>query len=494
VRSPADIPDSRLRVVNDRPARPGGDFVLYWMTAFRRLEWHYGLQRAAGMAAELGRPLVVLEALRCDYPWASDRIHRFVLEGMAEHADRLRRGPVYYYPYVEPAPGAGRGLLRTLARRACLVIGDDWPGSFHPRLLESASDIPARLELVDAAGLLPVRAGPGAFATAHAFRRFLQRELPHHLGAGPAPAPLRRGIPRAAPPASIFERWPPANLARLLGNGGLASLPVDHDVGTAPIAGGRRAARRALDEFLSRRLAAYADRRNDPSRGGTSGLSGYLHFGHVSVHEILHEVAQLEGWEPSRPWPSATGRREGWWGMSRPAEAFLDQLVTWRELGLNAAARDPAYEGLASLPEWASRSLSRHAADRRTPCYAVDQLEAGATHDRLWNAAQHQLVAEGTIQGYLRMLWGKKILEWSPDPESARDAMVHLNNRYAVDGRDPNSYSGILWCLGKYDRPWGPERPVFGTVRYMSSANTARKYKTEPYVTRQLGSAVRVDC
>jgi deoxyribodipyrimidine photo-lyase len=485
VSSPAPVPDSRLRTGNDQPLRPDRDFVLYWMTAFRRLDWHYGLQRAVGLAHDLRRPLVILEGLRCDYPWASDRIHRFVLQGMADHAQRLRRGRVYYYPYVEPTPGAGRGLLRALARRACAVVGDDWPGFFHPRLLAAASGIPARLELVDAAGLFPARAAPRAFPTAHAFRRFLQRELPRHLTAGPEPRPLVARLPSPmAPPQAILERWPAADLPGLLGRGGLASLPIDHEVSRVVAPGGARAAVARLSEFLEDRLAGYADHRNDPSYDGASGLSPYLHFGHVGSHHILYDLAEQEEWHPGRAGPDATGSREGWWGMSRAAEAFLDQLVTWRELGLNAAAHDPAYERFDSLPAWARRTLDQHAADRRKPCYTRDELAAAATHDPLWNAAQRQLVTEGTIQGYLRMLWGKKILEWSPDPEVAFETMVRLNNRYALDGRDPNSYSGILWCLGKFDRPWGPERAVFGTVRYMSSENTARKFKIRGYLER----------
>jgi deoxyribodipyrimidine photo-lyase len=170
--------------------------------------------------------------------------------------------------------------------------------------------------------------------------------------------------------------------------------------------------------------------------------------------------------------------------MGRSAEAFLDQVVTWRELGLNAAVHLPGYEAYASLPDWARRSLADHGADRRPYVYDLETHDAGQTHDPLWNAAQRQLREEGTIQNYLRMLWGKKVLEWSPTPEGAAEALIELNNRYALDGRDPNSYSGIYWCFGRYDRPWGPRRPVFGTVRYVSSANTARKLALEEYLNR----------
>jgi deoxyribodipyrimidine photo-lyase len=170
--------------------------------------------------------------------------------------------------------------------------------------------------------------------------------------------------------------------------------------------------------------------------------------------------------------------------MSAPAEAFLDQVVTWRELGYNGCAHGSSYDTLGCLPEWAKRTLAEHAGDARAFTYGLSELAEARTHDPLWNAAQVQLLREGRIHNYLRMLWGKKILEWTRSPEDALEIMVALNDRFALDGRDPNSYSGITWVLGRYDRAWGPERPVFGTVRYMSSENTARKMRLAGYLRR----------
>ena len=170
--------------------------------------------------------------------------------------------------------------------------------------------------------------------------------------------------------------------------------------------------------------------------------------------------------------------------MSEPAEAFLDQLVTWREVGYNCCAYRSDYDEYQSLPSWAKATLAKHAVDKRSYLFTLDEFAAARTHDRLWNAAQRQLITEGTIHNYLRMLWGKKILQWTAGPQEALDIMVELNNRYALDGQDPNSYSGIFWILGRYDRPWGPERPIFGTVRYMSSENTARKIRVREYIRR----------
>jgi deoxyribodipyrimidine photo-lyase len=212
-----------------------------------------------------------------------------------------------------------------------------------------------------------------------------------------------------------------------------------------------------------------------------------LHFGHIAAHEIVAKILRHEGWSPSRLAKTATGAKDGWWGVSPSAEAFLDQVVTWRELGFNMAARRPDSEQFESLPPWASTTLEAHASDRRPYTYTVDQFREAATHDPLWNAAQRQLLTEGRLHNYLRMLWGKKILEWTASPREALDVMIELNNRFALDGRDPNSYSGIFWVLGRYDRPW-PERPIFGQVRYMTSESTARKLRVKAYLRRYQAS------
>jgi deoxyribodipyrimidine photo-lyase len=231
-------------------------------------------------------------------------------------------------------------------------------------------------------------------------------------------------------------------------------------------------------------LPRYAAEHSAPEADVTSRLSPYLHFGHIGVYEVFHAVMMAERWSPGDLAPTTSGAREGWWGVSPAAESFLDELVTWRELGFVFAARRPDFEAYESLPDWAQRTLDAHAGDPRDHLYTLEQFEAAATHDPLWNAAQIQLRCEGRIHNYLRMLWGKKILEWTPSPRQALQVMVELNNKWALDGRDPNSYTGIFWVLGRFDRPWAPERDIFGTVRYMSSANTARKFRTSDYVQR----------
>lgn len=481
------VPEARIRALNSSEADPQGDYVVYWMTTTRRLEWSHALQRAVDWSVDLGSGLLILEALRCDYPWASHRTHGFVLDGMAEHADRLRGAPgVRYYGYVEDGPGAGRGLLEALSGRAAVVVTDDYPTFFVPAMLRAAGrQVNVRLEAIDSNGLVPMRATRKAYPTAYSFRRYLQKVLPEHLQARPEADSLSRlaGLAAPAVPRAVLDRWPET---RSPGSGGpdLGDLPIDASIGPTGLRGGSDPARRTLARFLRDRLSRYGDSRNDPNEEVTSGLSPYLHFGHISTHEVLDALASREGWTPDFEGRKADGKRTGWWDMSAPAESFLDELVTWREIGFNMAAIRSDHREYGSLPDWARETLAEHADDEREYLYTEARLDSASTHDELWNAAQRQLRREGRIHNYLRMLWGKKILEWSESPQEAARVMIELNNRYALDGRDPNSYSGIYWCLGRYDRPWGPERPVYGKIRYMSSKNTARKMSVGGYLER----------
>jgi len=482
------IPGIRIRKCNEAPLRHGGDFVLYWMIGTRRLRYNFALDRALEHCRALEKPLVILEALRVDYPWASERLHRFVLDGMAENARHCNKHGIRYLPYVEPKVNAGKGLLGTLAEEACLVVTDEFPGFFLPKMVESAAkQLKVLLEAVDSNGLLPLRATEQVAQRAFDFRRYLQKELPGHLGEFPQADPLAK-VKLPAGPARLakkLSRWPTASQALLAGDvNELISLPIDHSVKAVALRGGQEAARSHMKEFFEQKFPDYAEHRNEPEKDVASGLSPYLHFGHISVHEILAGLAKREKWKPEKLAVRANGSREGWWNVSRTAESFLDELVTWREVGYNFAAHRQDYDRYESLPTWAQKTLGEHERDEREHVYTREEFEAARTHDALWNAAQNQLVREGKIHNYLRMLWGKKILEWSRTPQQAAQTMIHLNNRYALDGRDPNSYSGIFWVLGRYDRPWGPERPVFGLVRYMSSENTERKLSVREYIRR----------
>jgi deoxyribodipyrimidine photo-lyase len=477
-----------VRNINGKSVCPEGEYVLYWMTAQRRTSWNFALEHAVAWAKKLRKPLLVFEPLRAGYRWASVRVHQFVLDGMMDNARRFADRGVAYFPYVEPQADAGKGLLAALAERACVVVTDESPAFFHPRMLTAAgAQVATQVDAVDSNGLLPLTASTTVFKTAFQFRRFVHAQLPDHHPVSPVANPLRgTRLPRLPKlPASVTRRWKPTDIARLLRSAApLDQFPIDQSVSAASVSGGSAAASERLTAFVSHRLAEYAELRNHPDSDAASGLSPYLHFGHISAHEAVHAVLQAESWSPDRVNPGARGRRSGWWGISESAESFLDELITWRELGYNMCALEPKYAEYGSLPEWARATLEAHADDVRPYVYSLEEFEEARTHDALWNAAQRQLLTEGRMHNYLRMLWGKKILEWSPSPELALEIMIELNNRYALDGRDPNSYSGIFWVLGRYDRPWGPERPVLGKVRYMTSENTARKLRVKEYIER----------
>jgi deoxyribodipyrimidine photo-lyase len=456
------------------------------MEGARRLGWNFTLQRAAGLAREYRRPLVILEPLRIGERWASDRFHRFVLDGMVEHAAALTDSKAVYYPFVERQKGETGDLLAALASRACVVVTDDYPCSSLPDTQQAmAKRLRTRLEVIDGNGLLPLRATDHVYSGAYHFRRFLQKCLPDALFSTPVRDPLQKALPRAGRDLVVAEaeRWPAAAPDWLSSPDALNGIPIDHGIAPVPYRGGADAAERTLQTFLGERLHRYADERNHPDAQACSGLSPYLRFGHISVHQVFQALADREGWTHADLAEERHGKRSGWWGMSEEAEAFLDELVTWRELGFNMNGHRDDYDRYESLPEWARDTLEKHEADDRPRLYTLEQLDRAATYDPLWNAAQRELVLEGRVHGYLRMLWGKKILEWSPTARDALDAMIELNNRYATDGRDPNSYSGIFWVLGRYDRPW-PERSVFGTVRSMTSESTRRKVPLKRYLER----------
>jgi len=459
------------------------------MNAYRRTHANFALQRALEWCDTLGLPLLILETLGCRARWSCDRFHKFVIEGMRDNAARSRELGVNYYPYIEPLPRHGRGMIEHLAQSAAVIVTDDFPCYFLPKMLTTvAPRLPVLMEAVDSNGLWPMRATDVVFPTAHAFRRFLQKNLTPHLSELPKDDPFRGQKLRPMDVVLLDEfrsRWPFASESLLTASSSaLSELPINHAIGSAAFDGGEVAARKTFHKFLTHRLPRYDEHRNDPEDEAASGLSPYLHFGHISIHEIFTALVQRDDWSPEKLSATTRGSREGWWGTTPEVESFLDEAVTWREIGFNMCSHRDDYDRFESLPDWSQTTLNDHARDPRPHLYSPAQLEAAETHDELWNAAQRQLVREGRMHNYLRMLWGKKILEWSPSPHEALETLIDLNNKFAVDGRDPNSYSGICWTLGRYDRAWGPVRPIFGTIRYMSSENTARKLRVKGYLQR----------
>lgn len=481
----ADVPAIRVVVKNDAPVRDGGAYVLYWMTYARRARSSFALQRAARWAEELKKPLVVLEALRVGYTHASDRFHTFAIDGMVVNAAHFAKGPAFYFPYVEPKAGDGKGLVEALAAEAAVVVTDDTPTFFLRRMLDAvAPRLSVRLEAIDGVGIFPLRATTEPFPLAIAFRRFFQKHARPHLAAMPLVDPLVGvSLPRLAKlPEPVTRRWPATPLTRTQAL--VASLPIDHGVPPVEDRGGHDAARARLDAFVKRRLSRYAEDRSHPDDDASSGLSMHLHWGHIGAHEVLTAIAKATDWSPKKVSEKAPGRKDGWWNASESADAFLDELVIWREVGHIRSHLTSDFDRYEGVPGWARASLERHASDRRPAILSVEELEAGKTDDPVWNAAMRQLREEGRIQNYARMLWGKRTLTWTAHPRDAFAALVHLNDKWAVDGRDPNSYCGISWVFGSYDRPWPPDKPIFGIVRIMTSGSALKKLRMREWMAR----------
>ena len=487
----------RVFVRREGLPRIDGEFVLYWMQIHRRLYSNFALEYAVGRANQLGKPLLLVEALRQGYPWASDRIHTFIAQGMREHLTDARRNGFNYYPFFEDPAHSGTGMLEGLAARACLIVSDEFPAYIIPRhnraltqilMANRETDVP--FVTIDANGIIPLQATDKAPYSAYVFRNNLQKLFPEAYAHAPTAEPLQilKNRDTITHPPEFLKRYPPAD-AILTDDASIqkfiAGLPIDHSVTALPDRPGTRAAAlKRLADFSENKLRDYSELRNDPDRAATSGLSPYLHFGKLSSFEVVQaafarqpanwDLKQLTYNRGSKGYFSVGG------GLAS-IDDFLDEALTWRETGYHFCHHTPDYDRFKTLPDWALQTLRAHANDPREHTYSLAEFEAAATHDPIWNAAQRQLTQTGVIHNYLRMLWGKKILEWTPEPEQALKIMIELNNKYAIDGRNPSSYAGIFWILGRFDRPW-QERPVFGTIRYMSSAMARKKIAMQDYL------------
>jgi deoxyribodipyrimidine photo-lyase len=348
-------------------------------------------------------------------------------------------------------------VLYTLARKAHAVVSDDFPsylpGTFNARV---ASRMRVPYYVVDASCIVPMAAIGKQQYAAYTLRPRVQKLLPEFL----TPVPLVKLARRWTGETHRFHREVTAERIPDL----ISQSEIDHAVPPSKeFRGGRSEARKRVKHFLEHNLVRYARLNREPSAKATSQLSPYLHFGYISSTEIALAVRDYAA------------------ESKLIAEEFLEQLIVRRELAFNFARYGPPPDRISSLPDWAQTTVRKHGSDPRNPIYAREQFDSASTHDQLWNACQHELLRDGVIHGYYRMYWGKKIMEWSPTPQDALDTMIHLNDRYALDGRDPNTYTNILWCLGLHDRPWS-ERPIFGMVRYMSLDGMKRKTDVEAYL------------
>jgi deoxyribodipyrimidine photo-lyase len=409
--------DQRVQLLNFAPFRQDAKYVLYWAQVNRRAAFNHGLAHAVDLANRAGLPVLFYEGLTFDYPYASDRFTKFITDAVPDTRRQLEKLGIGYVFYHRKSRNDPNDTLYRLAQEAGAVVTDDYP--LFPTKRYNAR-VPGKIGIpyyaVDSSCIIPMARFDKREYAAYTIRPKIKKLLPGYL----------------KPLSGIQTRSPTA-------------------------------AQKKLRYFLRHNLHRYANLSNQPSENATSGLSPYLHFGHISSLEIALAVQDYAAGHKLLP------------------DEFLEQLIVRRELAFNFA-RFTAHPGsLEALPEWARKTLAKHATDKRDPIYSQDRFEGAETHDPLWNAAQKELLLTGKIHGYYRMYWGKKIIEWSPTPEAALATAIYLNDRYALDGRDPNSYANILWCFGLHDRPW-VERPIFGQIRYMSYHGMRRKTDVDAYI------------
>jgi deoxyribodipyrimidine photo-lyase len=447
--------DPRITVRRAGPPDPDGSCVIYWMQRAQRGIDNPALNTAVSAANVLRKPVVVFLAPVPFYANANLRHYHFLNEGIPDIAAALARRNVGFVLRRFP----DHSLLRFCEEvKPALVVGDENPlREGEARRRKAAQKLRVPLWTVDADVIVPSKLLEKAQYSAHIIRPRLQAQLKQFL---------------------VAPRNPSAHIAWSTAKH-LSSLPADFDMtegwpldrSVSPASnwrGGTSEAFRLLREFVEHKLHGYSTGCKQPELDHTSRLSPYLHFGHISPVTVALVVDKTEA-------PKAD------------KEAFLNQIITWRELSVNLVRFNPDYDGFECGEPWAHRTLAQHASDPRPVLYTESQLEQAETNDSLWNAAQMQMVSTGWMHNYVRMYWAKKILEWSASPAEAHRIAVRLNDKYELDGRDPNGYAGIAWAIvGKFDRPWF-ERPIFGQIRYMSGASTGRKFDSKKYILQNTG-------
>jgi len=443
------IQKERISLLNDEKTQEGS-YVLYWMQASARAHYNHTLEYAAKYANEHDKPLLIYFGLTDDFPEANQRHYHFLLEGLRETQQELKNRDLQMVIQFEKPP---EGAVK-LAEEASLMVTDcgylplqrEWRQ-------EAAKTIECPLIQVESDVVVPVEtASPKEEYTAGTIRRKIQKNLNKFM------VPLKIRKIHHSSLGLEFESLNLLDIEKVI-----KKLKIDDSVKKVNwIQGGNITALNHLESFLKNKLDHFGDLRNDPTKNYLSNMSPYLHFGQISPLYIAISVSETGG-------PGV--------------EPYLEELIIRRELSMNFVFYDQNYDNFNCLPEWAQKTLLEHARDPREYLYTLEELENAKTHDPYWNAAQKEMVHLGKMHGYMRMYWGKKILEWTKNPLQAYHTALYLNNKYQIDGRDPNGFTGVAWCFGKHDRAW-KERDIFGKVRYMNDNGLRRKFKIDLYVER----------
>jgi deoxyribodipyrimidine photo-lyase len=445
------IHNERLKMLNDKPLLKK-KYVLYWMQQAQRSEYNHALEYAIETANKLDNPLLVCFGLTHDFPEANARHYHFMLEGLKETKRNLKERGIQMI--VQPGPP--RMIAENLARHACAVITDRG----YLRIQREwrryvANRVPCSVMQVETDVVVPVETVSAKEEySAATIRNKIQRRLKDFL------IPIKKTRITNRSVNFTFKQLDIDDIGKAI-----KRLKIDHSVArTSRYTGGTSVAKKLLKDFIRTNLRSFGRERNDPGTDILSLMSPYLHFGQISPLYIALQVRDAQ---------------------SPGTDSYLEELIVRRELSMNFVFYNQQYDSFGGLPKWAQHTLKAHSRDRRPYVYTASQLEQAQTHDPYWNAAQMEMNKHGKMHGYMRMYWGKKIIEWTENPTQAFEIALYLNNKYELDGRDPNGYAGVAWCFGKHDRPW-PERRIFGKVRYMNAAGLKRKFRIEKYVNRIL--------
>ena len=447
----------RVQLLNEKPENKKAKYVLYWMQMFKRTSHNHALKFAIEQANERGLPLVVYEGLKYYYPWASDRLHTFILEGVAEKRKAFERLGITYIFYLQKDKKSPKQTVKKIAKDAAILVTDDFPCFIipdHNAAIVEKAKIP--VFQVDSNGIIPMSKFEKENYGAYTIRPKINKILDEYF------VPFEEAkiknkktdIKIDCPDTEVTEK----NLAKLV-----AECDIDHTVKPSPVYhGGTKNGRKRLKYFIEKILPNYDETRNKPEIDGSSRLSSYLHFGFLSSLEIALAVKDANAPKKSK-------------------DAFLEELIVRRELAYNFTDFNKNYDSLKALPDWVQQTMREHVGDERPEIFSLEELENCATYDELWNATQREMNITGEVHNYVRMLWGKLVIQWSKNYEEAFAVLEHLNNKYCLDGRNPNSYAGILWCFGKHDRPW-MEREIFGKMRFMTCGSTGKKFDSKKYI------------
>ncbi len=441
------IQKERIKALNKREVKKGA-YVLYWMQASQRAEYNHALEYAISKGNELHQPVIVFFGITDDFPEANERHYTFMLEGLREVKQSLeKRGIRMVSSHKSPEMGAiqlAKGASLAVVDRGYLKIQKEWRS-------DAATKMNCPLIQVETEVIVPVEeTSPKEEYAAATIRSKIHIKLNHFL------VPLKQRDPAVEFPSLDFDSFDINDVGKAI-----SKLHTDRSVRkVSSFQGGTKEARKHLKVFLEGKLDQFPELRNNPTLDYLSHMSPYLHFGQISPLFIALKALESK---------------------SSGTEAFFEELIVRRELSMNFVFYNEKYDSFEAVPEWAKRTLRAHQKDKRQYPYTLEELESAKTHDPYWNAAQKEMVIKGKMHGYMRMYWGKKIVEWSKTPEEAFRRALYLNNKYELDGRDPNGFTGVAWCFGKHDRPWG-ERPVFGNVRYMNDKGLKRKFDADGYV------------